>query len=260
MRDAATLKDQYAEDRALTLRNRANLNANRNLLYWYGELYRHQFRGFLDPHRLKILEIGSGASPLQLFYQNVLTSDVLELDYLDYVFDCHSIDRFEPIPNESLDVIIMTNVLHHLRDPIAFLNKAAIKLKHGGKIIATEPYFSAVSTLIFKYLHHESVDLNISEPILSDIRGPLASANIALPWLIFIKNSNWHDRLRANFQFDPEKFQPFSSVSYMATGGISRRLLIPAPVYKTLFRIDMTLSRMMPKLLASFFTIELTRK
>ncbi len=260
MTDAAALKDQYAEDRALTLRNRASLNANRNLLYWYGELYQHQFRDFPDSHRLKILEIGSGASPLQRLYQNVLTSDVLELDYLDYVFDCHAIDQFEPIPNESLDVITMTNVLHHLRDPIQFLNKAAIKLKRGGKILATEPYFSALSTLIFKYLHHESVDMNISEPILSEVRGPLASANIALPWLIFVKDSKWRDRLRANFQFDPEKFQPFSSISYMATGGIARRLPIPWLVYKILFRIDMILSRMMPKLFASFFTIELTRK
>src|SRR6266487_4226665 len=105
MKGVALHNDQYAEDRALTLRNRARLSANRNLLYWYRQLYRHQFQGLPDPKSLRILEIGSGVSPLQRFYRNVLTSDILELDYLDYVFACHSIDRFDPVADESVDVI-----------------------------------------------------------------------------------------------------------------------------------------------------------
>ena len=254
------LVNQYAEDRSLTLRNRSKLSANRNLLHWYRELYRTQFANFPDPSRLRVLEIGSGVSPLKRFYENVLTSDVMDLDYLDYVLDCHAIDRFDSIGDESLDVITLTNVLHHLKDPIGFLNKSACKLKPNGKIIATEPYFSALSTLIFKYLHHEPVDFQITEPTLPEIRGPLASANIALPWLIFIGRPQWNDRLRAKFDFDETSFQPFSSISYMATGGISRRLPIPHFFYRALFRLDVILSRMFPKLLASFFIITLTRK
>ena len=254
------LVNQYAEDRALTLRNRSKLSANRNLLYWYRELYRTQFANFPDPSRLRVLEIGSGVSPLKRFYENVLTSDVMDLDYLDYVFDCHAIDRFNSIGDESLDVITLTNVLHHLKDPIDFLNKAARKLKRGGKIIATEPYLSMLSTLIFKYLHHERVDFNIAKPLLSEVRGPLASANSALPWLIFIGHRQWSDLLRAKFDFDEASFYPFSSISYMMTGGISRRLPIPRSIYGALFRMDMVLSRAFPKLLASFFIITLTRK
>jgi SAM-dependent methyltransferase len=254
------LVNQYAEDHALTLRNRSKLSANRNLLYWYRELYRTQFANLSDPRRLCILEIGSGVSPLKRFYENVLTSDVMDLDYLDYAFDCHTIDRFDPIEDKSLDVITLTNVLHHLKDPVDFLNKAVRKLKRGGKIIATEPYLSTLSTLIFKYLHHEPVDFDIAEPVLSEVRGPLASANSALPWLIFIGRPPWSDRLRAKFDFDETSFQPFSSISYMATGGISRRLPIPRSIYKALFGLDMILSRAFPKLLASFFIITLTRK
>lgn len=256
----AAVKDQYAEDCALTLRNHARLNANSNLLYWYEKLYRHQFQSYPDPHRLKILEIGSGVSPLQRFYKNVLTSDVLELDYLNYVFDCHCIDQFDPIPDASLDVIALTNVLHHLKDPIDFLNKAAGKLKRGARIIATEPYFSTLSTFIFKYLHHEPVDFDITEPVLPEVRGPLASANIALPWLIFFKHQEWRDRLRTRFDLDEKNFPTFSSISYMATGGISRRLPIPGLIYRVLFRLDMILSSAFPRLFASFFTITLTRR
>src|SRR5256885_16324235 len=112
-----------------------------------------------------------------------MRSDVLELDYLDLGFDCHGIEKLDAIKDDSLDVITLTNVLHHLKSPIAFLNRAANKLKSGGKVIATEPFFSAISTVIFKYLHHEPVDFKISEPELEEVQVPLASANIALPWL-----------------------------------------------------------------------------
>jgi hypothetical protein len=114
--------------------------------------------------------------------------------------------------------------------------------------------------LIFVLLHHEPVDFDISEPVLPEVRGPLASANIALPWLIFFKNPNWRNRLRENFAFEVRRFQPFSSISYMATGGISRRLPIPSLIYRALFRFDMMISRMLPKLFASFVTITLTRR
>lgn len=258
MNQTSITNDHYKRDLAETLRNRERLNKNANLLYWYEQLYREQFRILHHPERLTILEIGSGMSPLSRFHPNVTTSDVLELDYLDYVFDCHQIDQLKAIADHSLDVITLTNVLHHLKTPIDFLNRAAIKLKSGGKIIATEPYFSILSTLIFKHLHHEPVDFSIDQPELAEASSPLMSANIALPWLIFIKKPGWSIYLRENF--DIESFQPYSSLSYMATGGISRRLPIPNSMYRVLFRLDMILGRAFPKLLASFFTITLTRK
>src|SRR5204862_1548779 len=127
---------------AATLRNRARLGANRNLLFWYRELYRDQFTDFPDPATLAILEIGSGTSPLKQFHFNVVTSDVLDLDYLDLVFDCHEIDKLDAITDNSLDVITLTNVLHHLKSPIALLNRPSGKVKPGGTVIATEPSFS----------------------------------------------------------------------------------------------------------------------
>jgi SAM-dependent methyltransferase len=260
MKPTPLLGNQYAQDRAETLRNRQQLNRNVNLLYWYEQLYHAQFRNLVDPHRLTILEIGSGVSPLSRFYPNVITTDVLELDYLDHVFDCHRIDQFSAIADRSLDVITLTNVLHHLKAPLDFLNRATTKLKPGGRIIATEPYFSLLSGVIFKYLHHEQVDFSINQPELATVSGPLQSANIALPWLIFIRNAQWSDQLRENFNFNSGSLQPFSSISYMATGGISRRLPIPNLLYRLLFRLDMTISRLFPKLFASFFTITLIRK
>jgi len=260
MSSATAWTSEGAKDRAATLRNRARLSANRNLLLWYRELYRDQFKDFPDPATLSILEIGSGTSPLKQFHSNIVTSDILDLDYLDLVFDCHEIDKLDSIKNNSLDVITLTNVLHHLKSPIAFLNRAATKLKPGGKVIATEPFFSVLSSLIFKYLHHEPVDFGISEPELGEVQGPLASANIALPWLIFCRRRDWLQHLNENFDVESRSVRPFTALSYMATGGISHRLPVPRFLYRTLFPIDLAISRYFPRLCASFFTITLTRR
>src|SRR5215469_2637505 len=93
--------DKQMEDRDKTLRNRAQLGANRNLLFWYRELYRDQLKDIPDAARLSILEIGSGTSPLKRFYPNIITSDVLDLGYLDLVFDCHEIDKLEALRDHS---------------------------------------------------------------------------------------------------------------------------------------------------------------
>src|SRR5881398_1103443 len=261
MSSAATvLQSQEAEDRAATLRNRARLGTNKNLLFWYRELYRDQFRDLPNPSALSILEVGSGTSPLKQFLPNIITSDVLNLDYLDLVFDCHEIDKLDAIKDNSIDVVTLTNVLHHLKSPISFLNRAASKLKSGGNVIATEPFFSVLSTPILKYLHHEPVDFRVSEPELSDVQGPLASANIALPWLIFFREREWLQRLNENFDVATLSTRPFSALSYMATGGISHRLPMPHFLYRTLFPMDLAFSRYFPHTCASFFTVTLTRR
>jgi 2-polyprenyl-3-methyl-5-hydroxy-6-metoxy-1,4-benzoquinol methylase len=258
--DATAVQSQHATDREATLRNRARLGANKNLLFWYRQLYADQFEDFENPAALSILEIGSGTSPLKQSLPNVMTSDVLDLDYLDLVFDCHEIDKLDAIENNSLDVITLTNVLHHLKSPIDVLNRASSKLKSGGKVIATEPFFSVWSTLIFKCLHHEPVDFRISEPELGRVGGPLGSANIALPWLIFFRRREWLQRLNDNFEVANVSVRPFSALSYMATGGISHRLPVPRFLYRLLFPIDLFLSRRFPRLCAAFMTVTLTRR
>jgi SAM-dependent methyltransferase len=260
MSSTMIMQSQEAKDRAATLRNRARLGANKNLLFWYRELYRDQFKDVPNPAALSILEIGSGTSPVKQFLLNVVTSDVLDLDYLDLVFDCHEIDKLDAIEDNSLDVITLTNVLHHLKSPIAFLNRAASKLKPGGKVIATEPFFSLLSTVIFKYLHHEPVDFRIPEPDLGDVQGPLSSANIALPWLIFFRRPEWLQRLNDHFDLTRFFTRPFSAVSYMVTGGISHRMPVPGFLYRMLFRVDLALSRRFPSFCAAFFTVTLTRR
>ncbi|WP_064686667.1 class I SAM-dependent methyltransferase, partial [Rhizobium bangladeshense] len=214
----------YDHDLAMTLENRNRLQSNRNLMLWYRELYAQLFDRIPDFSRKKVLEIGSGTSPLKIFQPHVTTTDVLNLDYLDIVFDCHDIAELEDIQDHSIDVITMTNVLHHLRDPIFFLSGASRKLKKGGELVLVEPYFSAVSYPLLKFLHHEPVDFQISQPVLDTIDGPLSSSNQAIPYMIFFSRRDWLTRLSDQYDLKAMELGYFTSIDYMVTGGISRIL------------------------------------
>ena len=250
-------RKKLIEETQITIRNRNGMLHNKNLLYWYKQLYSEQFKGFPDFSQKNILEVGSGTSPLKLFYSHVKTSDIMELEYLDFVFNAEEIDTFTLIPDNSLDIISLTNVLHHLRNPCEFLIKAAKKLKAGGMVIFTEPYVSVLSKPLYLYFHYESTDLHVKKPELPEVQGPLSSANNALPYLIF--NGPWADALRSTYDFSNKDRRYFSSLSYMATGGIRRNFRIPTFIYKPFFYLDLGFSRLFPKLFASFF-IQVLRK
>lgn len=247
----------YSLDLDLTLRNRARLLENSNLMHWYRELYQQLFSRVPQLEAKRILEIGSGTSPLKTFCPEIITSDILQLDYLDHVFDCHEIDRFKGVREQSLDIIVLVNVLHHLRDPILFLQKATHKLAEGGEVYLVEPYFSAVSTFLYRFLHPEPVRFGISHPVLDKIEGPLSTANQAIPFMIFFSHPQWRAALADVYDLNRTRLEFFSGLSYMMTGGISRRIPIPARVYRAAFSIDQRLARSYPRLFASFFIARL---
>jgi len=247
---------QYILDREKTIINRGNLFRNKNLLLWYENLYRTQFNGIDNIEKKKILEIGSGTSPLKFFYKNVITTDILDMDHLDYKLDFEKIDKFEAIGDYSVDIITMTDVLHHLRDPITCLEKARYKLKESGMVIIAEPYFSYLSSLVYK-LHHEPSIFDILEPKISTERGSLFSANMAVPFLIFFRKESWLNRLRPYYFFSRDEVIYFSFLSYMMTGGISRRFPINHSLYRRFLNLDIVLAKKIPKIFSSFFIARL---
>jgi SAM-dependent methyltransferase len=195
-----------------------------------------------------------------MFYPNVITSDVLRLEYVTHVFDCHEIDKYAGIDNNSVDIITLTNVLHHLRDPLLFLRKAAVKLKPSGRVVMVEPFFSLVSYPIYRLLHHEPVDFSMTKPGLDHVEGPLSTSNQAVPHMIFFSRPAWRAQLADCYDLDATLIRFYSSISYMLTGGISRRIPIPPGLYKTLCAIDCRMTSIAPKLFASFFIVTLEVK
>ena len=247
----------YEHDLELTRQNQERLRRNPNLMYWYRELYKKLFSDIPDVADQRILEIGSGTSPLKEFYPGVITSDVLRLDYLDHVFDCHELADYEGVPDQSIDIITLTNVLHHLRDPIHFLQDASRKLARGGQIYMVEPYFSVFSYPLYKLLHHEPVRFGITRPVLDRIEGPLSTSNQAIPFMIFFSRPRWREALADCYDLNQTRLDYFSSLSYMMTGGISRVIPLPSWLYQSVFVLDRILAKSLPRVFASFFIAKL---
>lgn len=250
----------FGHDIEQTLLNRYRLRNNKNLIYWYENLYKDLFRNEINLSNKFILEVGSGTSPLKLFIPSALSSDVMNLDYLDFVFDCHEISKITEISDNSVDVMVLTNVLHHLREPLLFLNGAAKKLKKGGSIYILEPYFSLLSTPIFIFLHHEPVNFKIDAPKLENIEGPLSTSNQAIPYMIFFKRLDWLTGLSHNYDFDKSTYGFYTSIAYMLSGGISRRIPLDTRLFKIFFYIDRLLAKIFPSIFSAFFKIRLISK
>lgn len=250
----------YQHDRNQTLGNRERLRKNANLMFWYQELYKELFSSIPDISNKQVLEIGSGASPLKNFLPTVITSDVLNLEHLDIVFDCHQIAHLKEVPDNSIDIVTLTNVLHHLRDPLQFLRDMTKKLAKGGQVFLVEPYFSFISYPLYKLLHHEPVNFKISRPVLAEVQGPLSSSNQAIPYMIFFLRPDWLQELSESYVLKETRYGFFTSLAYMASGGISRIIPIPSWIYRPYFVMDRMLAQRFPKMFASFFSVRLVVK
>lgn len=64
----------------------------------------------------KTLELGGGSGNLNDFLPEAITSDIVFAPWLDAVIDAHAI----PFKEESLDNIVLFDVLHHLAAPAVF--------------------------------------------------------------------------------------------------------------------------------------------
>lgn len=257
---AAVDQSRYAHDLTQTRQNRDRLLRHPNLLHWYRQLYSHLFERVPGFSGKTVLEIGSGMSPLKLFYPHVASSDVLQLEYLDHVFDCHDIDHYTSIADRSLDILTMTNVLHHLRNPVNFLERAVVKLKPGGEIVMVEPYFSCVSSPLYRIVHPERTDFSVAQPDLSEVSGPLTSSNQAVPYMLFFTRHDWLSPLSDYYDTRHVRIEFFSSLSYMMTGGVSRIIPLPASWYRALFPLDRFLAQLAPKVFAAFFIARMSVK
>lgn len=251
------LGEFYNKDLEDSLKNIEQLRGNLNLMKWYRELFSKLICPINNAQNLKILEIGSGISPLKVQFPFIETSDVMNLPGIDFVFDCHEIDLYQPINDREIDYIVMTNVLHHLRAPLEFLNGASKKLKKGGRIIMVEPFASFFTYPLYKIFHHEPMDFSVQSPALPSVIGPLSSSNQAIPQLLFFKRKEWLIQLECSYNLEGMNIEYYPGISYMLTGGISSKFKIPIAIYDRLYALDKWLVGRFPKVFAGFFIVTL---
>jgi SAM-dependent methyltransferase len=144
---------------------------------WYG--YIHEA---LKPG--KTLELGGGSGNLKDFLPEAITSDIVFEPWLDAVMDAHAL----PFKEESLDNVVLFDVLHHLAAPAVFFREVQRVLSAKGRAVLMEPYVSWLSFPVYRFLHAEGMRWD-TDPFLDqalDKKEPF-EGNQAVPTLIFQK-------------------------------------------------------------------------
>tara|TARA_B100001964_G_C14178884_1_gene575207 strand:+ start:407 stop:1249 length:843 start_codon:yes stop_codon:yes gene_type:complete len=167
-----------------------------------------------------VVEVGCGSGFLRDVLQNVVATDVFLHSGLHVVLNATHL----PLADRSLCGIVMTNVLHHLQRPRRFFSEAARCVRPDGVVVMVEPWTTAWSRVIYRFVHHEPFQpwaANWESPS----SGPMHGANQALPWIIFRRDVAQFEQLYPEWRI--EKIKPIMPFRYLLSGGVSMRNLMP---------------------------------
>jgi SAM-dependent methyltransferase len=201
------------------------------------EIYKEWYSLLIStPNTYKtILEIGSGASFIKEIHWNVISSDIFEHNNIDLALDACQL----PFANESLDLIVMTNVFHHIPSAMRFLNEAQRCLKRGGEIKMIEPWNNKWSAWVYKNLHPEPFNPDQSSWDLDGLKHEhLSRANDALAWIVFERDKIIYEKIFPNLNKICVK--PIMPFSYLFSGGLAYKSFIPGCLYKSIRFIENT--------------------
>lgn len=176
------------------------------------------------PNKNRVLELGSGAGFLKKFLPNVITSEIMETSGVDLIADACDL----PFRVGALEAIVMTDVFHHIPDVKRFFDEASRCIRPGGKIVMIEPWCNWWSKRVYMHLHSEPFDTDGDWSIPKS--GPLSGANGALPWIIFQRDRELFEQRYP--QWCIKSIRSIMPFSYILSGGVSMRSLIPGFMYQ----------------------------
>lgn len=210
------------DDPVTTLLRREIIQSKPFLYSLYSEWYQRIIRGL--PNTNDVLELGSGAGFLSEFLPEVITSEVFETPNVRLIADACRL----PLADRTLDAIVMTDVFHHIPDVSHFLSEATRCVRPGGKIVMIEPWRTPWSEWVYTRLHSEPFSPDAGWQIPQT--GPLSGANGALPWIVFQRDRRLFEAQYPQWRItNIELMMPFS---YILSGGVSMRSLMPGWMYR----------------------------
>lgn len=219
------------DDPQTTIDSKELIKQKNLLRYFYDCCYRFFQQEFGPNPDAIILELGSGAGYIKDYLPNCITSDVLELPFIDRKVDALAM----PFEDHCLDGICMIDVFHHIPDVEQFLKEAMRTLKPGGKILMVEPANTRWGRFIYQNFHHEPFKPDAKDWKLPE-GGPMSAANGALPWMVFKRD--WETQTAKLF---PElkliKMETKFPLVYLLSGGLSWPQLMPKSVAVLLDKI-----------------------
>lgn len=136
-----------------------------------------------------VIELGCGAGLSKQFIKSekFVMTDITEYEWVDKYVNAMDLDY----PDDSIDVVVCSHMIHHISNPAKFLDSVEKKLKPGGRLIIQDIYTCTLMKMALRMMRHEgwsdSVNIFDRTVICNDPTDPW-SANCSIPKLLFFKN------------------------------------------------------------------------
>ena len=180
-----------------------------------------------------VLEIGSGIGVARDYFPGLVTSDIVSTPFVDRAVSAYS------VPDERWNNIIAIDMLHHLQQPLRFLESAASALAPGGRIVLAEPAGTRWGRLFYGWFHHEPCRPDeVFPPFSFEAAADGSFANMGIAHALFGRE---REKVMAalrlhNLVLVSVRYRDF--LAYPATGGFSRSALLPSSVLRGLLAIE----------------------
>jgi len=232
---------------------RRSIRGKASLRSYYREVYA-KYAACVErcPKEGAILELGSGMGFLKEVLPHALTSDVIPYPGLDGLFDA----RHLPFAAESLRMICMLDVFHHIPDVGVFLEEVQRCLVPGGRLLMVDQHAGWVSAPILRYFHDEPYDPG-TRAWKFESTGPGSGANGALAWLVFRRDRRLFATRFPRLRLDA--YRPHTPLRYWLTGGLKTWSLLPGWAFPLATKVDRMLLKISENF-GSFVDIELVKR
>lgn len=185
-----------------------------------------------------LLELGSGGSCLKNIEPAFITSDVVP-GVAERVIDGCDL----PFEDGTLQAIALTHVLHHIPDVEAFFREARRTLVPGGVITMIEVAHTPFARFFFRNFHPEPYEDSRAEWSFGQ-QDSMMDSNQALSWMVFVRDRDHFERLFPELIVEKFAFTPW--FTYLISGGVTMRDLIPRFLVPPLLAMEWLLTPLRP--------------
>jgi len=204
---------------------------------WFDALLR------LAPAGARVLEIGAGPGLLSDYARehrpdlSWTATDLIPTPWNDVAADAERL----PLRDRSVDAILGLDTLHHLKSPARFFEEAVRVLRPGGQVGMLEPWVTALSYPVYRWLHHEGCDPKLDPwaPFASATSKDPFDGNAAVAWRMVEGTplSRWRD-----FGLSAPRLETMNGFAYLLSLGFRQGSLLPAFLTAPLLDVDRQLA------------------
>lgn len=202
-----------------------------------------------------IVELGSGIGSIKQVIPDCICTDLFPNPWIDRTENAYALS-FE---DETISDLILFDVFHHLRHPGAALQEFRRVLIPGGHVIVFDPCLSLLGWIVYGAFHPEPVGYfrpiewlppaGWSPSEMSYYAAQGAATRI-------FAGRGFNERLHG---WDQKALIRLSAISYVASGGYSRRQLYPSSALPVMRVIDSICDRL-PLLFATRLLVILEKR